>query len=185
MADRATWAELLGALIVFKEQLDDLDPGHTQPYTAPRVKATEADIAAAEATLGERLPDAYRQFLLHANGWPSFYFRADLFGTEELRGGGHGPAANQQLAGYQHQGVLEDAGLSAADVLPIGAGPPNMGNTLFLLVRNGRPNTGQVVWLDGEEIDRFDDFHQYIAAMLDYTRADVEKLRGASGQPSD
>jgi hypothetical protein len=33
-----------------------------------------------------------------------------------------------------------------------------------------------VFWLDGEVIDRYDDFREFVLAMLEYLRADVEKL---------
>ena len=76
------WEELLRSIILAKEQLDRLD--HTQPATGPRVRATEDEVAAYERGSGERLPADYREFLLHANGWPHFFFRADLFGLPEL-----------------------------------------------------------------------------------------------------
>jgi hypothetical protein len=176
VTERATWTELLGALIVLKERLDRLDPDQTQPYTVPRVKTSEDEIAEYERDAGERLPEDYRQFLLHANGWPCFYFRADLFGLPELAGRGNWDSAQTNLRSYDEQGVLADVGLPAGDVIPVCAGPLNMGTTLFVLVRSGRPKAGQVVWLDGEEIDRYESFYDYVVAMLDYLRAEVGKL---------
>jgi hypothetical protein len=46
---------------------------------------------------------------------------------------------------YDAEGVLEDAGLSRDDVLPIAAGP-------------------------GEEVDRYRDVVEFIASVRDYTR---------------
>jgi hypothetical protein len=183
VTDRVTWPELLGTIIVLKQRLDELDPDHTQPYTVPRVKAGEDEIAAYEQGTGQRLPEDYRQFLLHANGWPGFYFRADLFGLPELAGVGNWASAQTNLNGYDEQGVLADAGLTRDEVFPVCAGPLDMGATLFLLVRSHRPNAGQVVWLDGEEIDRYDTFYDYMAAMLDYLRTELDKLQQAPPTP--
>jgi len=176
MAQRPTWPELLGAMISYRERLDRLSPDKGQPYTVPRVKASEDELVAYEAEVGESLPPAYRDFLHHADGWPGFYFRADLFGLSELRGGGNFAAARETLRIYDEQGVLDGLGIAVADIIPICAGPLDMGSTLFLLGRTGRPYAGQVFWLDGEVIDRYDDFREFVLAMLEYLRADVEKL---------
>lgn len=176
MSEPVDWKALLGELILAKNEVDELDPEHVERYTVPRTAAAEEDIAAFEREFGERLPEQYRDLLLHADGWNSFYFDADLFGLAELRGEGRSAAqARELLDVYDAEGALEDAGLSRDDVLPIAAGPGM--RALFLLVRSGRPEAGQVSWMDAEEVDRYRDVVEFIASMRDYAHRQAERLR--------
>ncbi|MCX9191746.1 hypothetical protein C3Y87_10025 [Carbonactinospora thermoautotrophica] len=86
MSEHSGWPALIGAMILVKNSIEELDPEHLQEYTLPKKKATEEEIQAAERQLGGRLPEEYRDFLLHANGWRAFYWTVDLFGTPELLG---------------------------------------------------------------------------------------------------
>lgn len=175
MSEPVDWKALLGELILAKNEVDELDPKHVERYTVPRTAASEDDIAAFEREFGERLPEQYRDLLLHADGWSSFYFDADLFGLAELRGAGSAVQARELLDVYDAEGALEDAGLSRDDVLPIAAGPGM--RALFLLVRSGRPEAGQVSWMDAEEVDRYRDVVEFIASMRDYAYRQAERLR--------
>lgn len=168
------WPALIGDLIQAKARVDEVDPEHVERYTLPRAKATPDEIAQYESELGEPLPGAYRGFLLHANGWPAFYFDADLFGLPELRGGTSTQAAHQILDVLHEEGVLEDLGLARDDTLPIVAGPGL--RTLFLMIRSGRPRAGQVCWLDGEQVDRFTDFAEFFTSMTAHIRQRITKL---------
>ncbi len=53
----------------------------------PRVAATNNELASAEQHLGVGLDPSYRDFLGHANGWPSFMQSVDLLGTDDLADG--------------------------------------------------------------------------------------------------
>lgn len=53
----------------------------------PNPRATEVDIAAAEARIGHTLPRSYRRFLSKHDGWPRFYEGATLLSASQL---GHG-----------------------------------------------------------------------------------------------
>jgi hypothetical protein len=178
MTESANWPELIGEMILTKNEIIDLDPTYYDDYTLPTENAEERDIKAFERRLGERLPAAYRDFLAHANGWKMFYWDADLFGLEELSGGGSSPAAMGLLSTYRDQGVLSDAGIREQDVLAIGAS--SHGSSLFLLFRSGGPNAGQVSWISGEEVDRYSDFAEFFASITSYFKAHVDKL----GEPS-
>lgn len=162
-------------MIIVKERIDELDAEHLADYTVPRVKAGQAVIAAVEqAHGGERLPNEYRNFLLHANGWRCFYFLMTLFGLPELEGEGDGAVGAKLLKVYDDEGVLENLGLTTNDVIVAGAGAGS--RDLFLLVREGRPNAGQVSWLDGEEIDRYVDFADFFASVIEHHRLRLQKL---------
>lgn len=168
------WPATLGHAITARQQLHELDPA--EPDTLPNLKATEADIVAYERELGERLPEVYRSFLLHANGWREFYFDCHLFGLTELWGGGASTTAEDLLDSYVEEDVLADIGLDPDDVMPIGAGVGS--TTLFLLIRTGRPGAGQVSWIgSGKETDRFTDPAELVASMTAYGLTRLEKLR--------
>jgi hypothetical protein len=169
------WPALIGDMAIVKNQIDQLDPEHLEEFTAPRAKAQPAEVADFERDLGEQLPLEYRNFLLHANGWPGFRFDMTLFGLPELDGENSEAATGRQLLQvYDEEGVLEDLGLTAEDVMVIGAGRGT--RALFLLVRQGRPGAGQVSWVDGEEIDRYQDFAEFFSSMTEYARRRAEKL---------
>jgi hypothetical protein len=179
MPEEVDWPVLLGEMILTKNEIAELDEENLEPFTVPREKLSPAELEALERRLGERLPDGYRQFLLHASGWPRFYFRVDLFGVPELQGEGNWSVANELLQVYEEQDVLDDLGLDPDGVIPVAAGQGM--RDLFLLIREGWPGAGQVSWIDGEEIDRYADFAEFIASMTEYNRRYVERLRAGEG----
>lgn len=164
-----TWPVDLGIAIGVQAQLEERDPEGLLEGTVPRPKASEEQISQLEESIGERLPESYREFLLHADGWPGFYFTLDLFGLVELNGGGKHRHAQTVLETYDEEDVLEDSDLTAADLLPVAAG---QGNDLVVILREGRPKAGTVVWFDGEEYARFDSFADFfedtVAMLQDY-----------------
>jgi len=174
MTEPVNWPALIGEMAIVKGEIDQLDPEQLEEFTSPRVKADPADVAAFERAWGEMLPLEYRNFLLHANGWPRFYFQMTLFGLPELQGEGDAPTGSRILQVYDEEGVLEDLGLTSDGVLVVGAGTGM--RDLFLLVRQGQPGAGQVSWLDGEEIDRYQDFAEFFASMTEYARRRAQKL---------
>lgn len=171
MAQELTWPEILGIGIGTQAQMEELDPDESFEGTVPRLKASEEDIVAFEVRRGERLPKAYREFLLHANGWELFYFTVDLFGLAELEGGGRWQHAQDLLSSYDAEEVLEESELEATDLLPVAAG---QGADLVVVVRDGRPNAGMVVWFDGGEYGRYDDFGDFCEEVVAMLREFVE-----------
>ncbi|MBA9007241.1 SMI1/KNR4 family protein [Thermomonospora cellulosilytica] len=176
MSGQEDWKTLLGAMIMAKSDIDQLPGEKLEQYTVPRVKATEDELAEFEREIGERLPSSYRNFLLHANGWPRFYYRMDLFGIPELRGGGNWPVANELLTVYAED-VLPSVDLDPKGVVPVGAGQGM--RDLLLVVREGWPAAGEVSWIDGEEIGRFEDFATFMAYMVQNRREYYERRAGA------
>src|SRR5439155_12669854 len=88
------WKRTLGEFILAKKRLADIDTVGLFTYTLPRLASTEAKLRSLEQRLGEPLDVGYRAFLLCADGWPSFVQDIDLFGTEELTGGGRASRAH-------------------------------------------------------------------------------------------
>ncbi|GIG55684.1 hypothetical protein Lfu02_00560 [Longispora fulva] len=181
MSDPVDWKVLIGQVILAKNEADQLEPDHLEPLVAPRAPATPEDIAAFEAAAGERLPGQYRDFLAHADGWRSFYFRAKLFGLTDLAG--HSPEAQVAadiLDVYADEDVFEDLDVGRDDVFAICAGVGM--RTMFVMIREGRPDAGTVIWLDGEEVERYSSLTEFFASMRDYSLQQAAKLRA---QPSN
>lgn len=176
MTEPIVWPALIGDMIRTKNEIVDLDPDYYDDYTLPSEKASEDDIAAFERWLGEELPSEYRAFLRHANGWRLFYWDADLFSFEEMRGGSARAAATNMLETYEREGVLAGAGLQKEHLLPIGGGAHS--TTLFVLFTAKHVDAGQVSWLNNEEVDRYSGFAEFFASITAYFKAHAESLRG-------
>jgi hypothetical protein len=50
------------------------------------------------------------------------------------------------------------------------------------MMRRATPRPGAVIWLAGHEVDRFDDFAEYFASMLEHNRLEVRELRGRADE---
>jgi hypothetical protein len=158
-----SWPVILGQAIGAQAQVEASDPDGLLAGTVPRPAATEHEVAAYEREAGEPLANAYRAFLLHANGWPGVYFTLDAFGLEELRGGGNAPHARELLETYDAEEVLVESALDAADLLPVATG---QGSDLVVVIREGRPGAGTVVWFDGEEYGRYENFREFFGELV-------------------
>ena len=176
-SEEADWKVLLGQLILAKQLIHQYDPDKVEEYTLPREKASEADIAAFEARVGERISPQYRDFLLHANGWPKVYFNVGLFGIPEFNGEGDWHTASELLDIYHSEGTLADSDLDIAGVMPIAAGQGM--RHLIVIVRPGWPDEGTVVWFDGGEVFRADSFVEFFEALIATDEAEAEAF--ASG----
>jgi hypothetical protein len=169
------WRQRIGELILVKQNLYEVDAKRLWEYKLPRVAATEEQLTACEACLGERLSDDYRAFLRHAAGWPAFLQTIDLFGPEELCGGPIAAHA-QTMLGYVEETVLVNAGFSRKDLMPIAVSTEEM--DLFVMTRQTTQSPGLVLWLAGGEIDRFSSFEHVFAAVIEYTRNEIVRLQG-------
>jgi SMI1-KNR4 cell-wall len=168
------WKQRIVELVLVKQKLAELDTKGLWQYRLPSVAATEGKLKSVEARLGEALDPAYRTFLLHADGWSSFYQTVDLFGSDDLMGNDRHHHATEMLS-YVEEGVLTLGGLRREDLLPIAASPVDL--DLFVMTRRSASHPGMVIWLAGSEIDRFPSFDEYFLAMVDYNRLEVQHLR--------
>lgn len=169
------WRPEIVHLVQIKQQIDDVDVKGLWEYHLPKVAATEDQIAAAEAHLGVRLDAQYREFLGYANGWPSFLQDIDLFGTEDLTGGPRFDLASRLLHAVEPL-VLEQAGLARDAVVPIAASTTD--RDIYLMPTIDGIQAPPVVWISGEEVDRFSSFEDYVLAMIEYNRRELAMLRG-------
>ncbi|MGH8791260.1 MAG: SMI1/KNR4 family protein [Stackebrandtia sp.] len=172
--DTADWPVLLGQLIAAKQAVHEHDADDVESWTIPRVKATEDEVAALEQRVGERIDACYRQFLLHANGWPRVLYDLSLFGIPEFDGQGDWLTANEMLGIYRDQSTLSESGLEAGGVMPVAAGE---GMTdLIVIVRTGWKDAGTVVWFDGTEYDRWPNFTEFFKTLIANEQAHADKL---------
>lgn len=172
--DEVDWKVLLGQLLIAKQQVHENDRDGIESTTLPREKATEADIAAFEARVDGHIDAHYRNFLLHANGWPNVLYDIGLFGLPEFDGAGNWPDANEQLGIYHDEGVLADSGLEADQIVPIAAGEGTI--ALIVIARPDTKNAGTVVWFDGGEVDRWSNFTEFFLSLIANEQAQAEKL---------
>lgn len=175
--DRADWKQRIVELVLVKQKLAELDTKGLWQYRLPAVAASEPRLNAVEAHLGEALDPAFRAFLLHADGWPAFYQTVDLFGSNDLLGSDRFRHATEMLD-YVEPVVLTASGLRREDLLPIAVSPVDL--DLFVMTRRSASRPGVVVWLAGQEIDRFPSFDEYFRAMVDYNRLEVQHLRASA-----
>lgn len=171
------WPKELVVLVEVKEVLAQLDKEKLWPYHLPQVGASEEEVAACEGRLGFQLDHKYRTFLKYANGWRGFYQTVDLFGTAELSGSEHMKRAWLMVSAVRS--VLEQGGVRLADVLPIAT--TMVDKDVFVITTARSPMPGIVIWIAGEEIDRFPHFDEFYLAMVDYNRNEVDRFARMHG----
>lgn len=162
------WQVLIVEMVKAKQALHDVDTGGVFEYHLPRLACTEEQLRAVEAAIDEPLDPLYRDFLSHAGGWRWFSLEVHLFRPEELCGG---PAMDYALEMLRFAD-LSEAGCTLTDLLPIASGPNN--TDVFSIGRKGTVVEGRVLWIAGGLIDAYEDFEEYFASMIAYTRLDVE-----------
>lgn len=164
------WRQQIVQLVQWKQVIAEADKLGAFPWHFPRVAASGDQIAEAASKWGA-LAEEYLDFLRHANGWPGFMIATDLFGTDELLGG----RADETLARDDVQEALIQGGFDDSPVVPIGA--TDVDTDVFLLIspQSKRLASG-VVWIAGEEIERFSGFAAFFEAMIGYNARVAQKL---------
>jgi hypothetical protein len=160
-------------MALIKSEIAKADHQKIWPYSLPRVAAESAHMASAEAALGFEIDNGYRDFLLHADGWPAFYQSVDLFGTPELLGNERMRQAQQMLSRVERQ-VIESSGVAVEALLPIAATEQDLDLFVMTTPKSSRP--GEVIWFAGGEVQRFTSFAEYFLAMEDYNRRELAAL---------
>lgn len=158
------WRPWIVELVAIKSSIHEHDRDGMWEFHYPRVGATDERLSQVEATLGFGLESSYRSFLRFADGWPWFYQSVTLFGTRELLGGELAPIG---------------IGERGQSLTPIAASVCDR-DVFAMRVRDGVMGPA-VVWLAGEEVDRFPSFEEYFASMLAYNRLELEDLLREEG----
>jgi hypothetical protein len=154
------WRAEIGRLIAVKQEIATHDLDKIFPWHLPEVAASTSQIIDAEEHSGIRLPSEFKDFLAVANGWKCFLIRADLFGTEQIKRNKVTIRGRGDVRRY-----LESNRIPQDKVLPIGSSGNEQ--TVFLLyAADYHPFPGGIVWLDGEEIERFESFGHFFKGVV-------------------
>lgn len=172
------WVQRIAELVTVKQRLGEVGRGNVWEIRFPAVAAEEAHVVDVEGELGEKLNSQYREFLLHADGWPAFYQAVDLLGTGDLSGGSDRGTRARNTLSYIEDAALEESGLRRADLIPIAVSSTDQ--DLFVILRESSTTPGVVVWFAGAEVDRFPTFSEYFLAMIDYNRNEVAYFEARS-----
>lgn len=176
------WSEYIDLGWLINQERMEADVTHLWEYSLPKVRAREEEVVQAEKQLGFRLPESYRTFLLAANGWPDFYHDVAIFSTRDLVGGPLYERARIPLDLPECVEAMASHGVIAEDQFIVAAS--ELDEDIFLMGEPGTTSEGEVAWYaDGQVIDRYDDFHDFYMAMLEYNKRDARKLREENGLP--
>ena len=178
------WTSRIAELVLVKQALAEVDERGLWPHHLPGLAATEAELLAVETSIGEALSSSHRAFLLAAGGWRGFFQSVDLFGPNDFLGSERWTRGASLLRNID-DAVLEDVGFPREHVLPLAASSGEI--DLFVIARRASSSAGVVVWFAGDEVERFANFGDYFAAMVDYNRREVRKMAeirdAPGGQP--
>ena len=97
-----------------------------------------------------------------------------MFGAEDLLDSEKMVAAQEMLR-HVDDSVVLSAGFSRQELLPIAAS--SLDKDLFVIATPDSASPGEVLWLAGDLVDRFENFDEFFLSMVDYNRADMEFLR--------
>lgn len=171
----ADWSELIGFSATLRRQLSELEPD-LSPFTMPRLGATEESLAEAGQRLGVELDGQHRDLLRHVNGWPLFFTYTDLLGTDELGAGSLWQKGRELLDLYYLEAPVPSDFPARYELLPIAVG--EMVTDVFVLWMNGPETDGgrPVLWLAGEEVDRWSNVREWLLSVNQYLQNDIVKL---------
>lgn len=172
-----TWRDRIVAMVYVKQELMKLDVNGIWPHYLPELAASEETLRKTEDHLGFRIDQDYREFLKMANGWKGFLQTVDLFGTEEFSGSSTIQYA-QSLLNFVEDGVIKSTGFSREELLPIAA--TKYDKDLFVMALPTSHAPGIVIWLAGEEVDRYSNFTEYFLAMIEYNRQLAKDMQEGS-----
>lgn len=164
--------EVIDRVSGLNRTIAEVDVNHIWKYGQANRPALEAEIAAAEARLGQPLCPGYRTFLEHADGWNGFYHDVNLFSCAELLAGGKVERAWDivEVADAGSGGLLD---ANRARYLPVGAAEFDIDVFLVDLASE----SGSVRWIAGEEIETFPSFEDFLVGMAQYSEETLSALR--------
>ncbi|MBV9139728.1 MAG: hypothetical protein JO115_02200 [Pseudonocardiales bacterium] len=172
-----SWPELIGFMAQLRMQLEQVKP-RVYPMTAPHVGANPEQLVRAEQRLRHPLDPVYWEFLTYANGWPDYFQDVRLLGTEELGRGQLWDRGQQLLNTY-----FEDGPASPPDFPPrtdlelIAVGTETIDIHVLWITGPVTDGGHPILWLAGEEIDRWANFHEYFRSIYAYLERALERAR--------
>ncbi len=161
------WKVAVARMWAVKQELISVDDAFE--HRLPRVACTDAEIAECEQRISESLHPEHRMLLSVAGGWPAFWHDVDILGAAEIGQGELWNDGRMRLELLESEGVVPPHTL-----LPVALSRHD--KDLFAVVRQHHRDWGKVVWLAGEEIERFDGFQEFVSSMAEYLRIERAQL---------
>lgn len=168
------WKREIAIAYLVQTKLAGVDSEQLWDYRLPELAAPAESIREVERKLGHRLNDEHKQFLLHANGWNSFYQSVDILGTSDICEGPKHLRGQALMASLD--GLQQACGLKQEDLLPIAVASTDI--DIFLIAGPRASEPGAVFWFAGQLIDKFPTFSEWFLSMIDYNRMAYQKMTG-------
>ncbi|MDR6937892.1 SMI1/KNR4 family protein [Luteibacter sp. 3190] len=172
------WKAEISRIVSWKQVIAENDNQKAYPWHLPSVAAAAQDIAAAENAAGMAFSTQHKEFLRYADGWQGFLITIDLFGTKDFLDG----RAEKVMQREEIRSFTKKLGLHEGEFVPIGASEAEL--DIFLHISpsaEGLP--GGVVWFASEEVDRFESFVDFFAAMVNYNARIAHRVAGGVSLP--
>lgn len=165
--------DLIGYLYIVREKIRSEDKKGLWDYYCPQIRNTEHNIEEWEKRHNICLPESYRNFLLAANGWKCVCQDRDLFSLEEL-------SLSNDNQYIETRDFCKDNLLNTGNkelLLPIGGSEYSY--DIFLLVLDSNCDYfGQVLWVAGEEIERYQGFEEFFLSIIQHNKYNYKLLTG-------
>lgn len=175
------WPTQISRMAYVKCKINEADIQNIWPYHLPEVAATKIQLLEVEQCLEKFADPLYFNFLSYANGWKGIYQYVDLFGTVDLIVSPLMSYAKGLLDAIEDS-YFDQKNIARNSVLPIAT--TLIDKDLFVIGAKGTSIEGQVIWLAGEEIDRFPNFEQFFLAMVDYNIEEFNDLNFLNIKPT-
>lgn len=166
------WKRELVIAHLVKQKIAEVDVDRLWDNPLPGVAASPAQIQSLENRIGSVIDPQHKEFLLHANGWPSFMQHIDVLGIEDLNGGRRATRAMELIESLEP--LEEICGFGKHDLLPIAVSSDDI--DLMLIARPHTVTPGKVLWFAGGLIDSYPGFDEWFLAMVDYNRQLYQRL---------
>lgn len=165
-----SWPDLVSRFREQNARIARADVNSIWEYTGPEPGARESALLELEKSLGFELPSEYRDFLAVSNGWAGFYQDVSLLGIDALVDGEELTRA-WELVESADEGSGGELQVGRHSFLPIAVSKFDL--DVFVIGTEGR---GEVRWVAGQEIERFQTFSDFFVAMLAYNRETLNDL---------
>lgn len=167
------YKDAIGYLYLVRERIREVDVNGVYEYYCPKIRTTNEMIKQWESVNSLILPDTYKAFLLTANGWKSVSQDKDLLSLEEL-------TLSKESKYIETRDIFADIINDAGDkslLLPIAAS--DYSYDIYLMVLDIESEFyGQVIWVAGEEIERYSSFEEFFLSLIDYNKYNFELISG-------
>lgn len=169
------WSELIGVLVLTKQQIVALDPDSPLTYRLPRPGTSVQRVDAAGG-----LDPSHRTLLLAADGWPDLNLGLQLLSVDELSTGPLHDMAASRLELYLGQ-PLE--GWREEDVYSVAVSDDD--RDLVVVGRPGSAVAGRVAWLDGGVVATYPHLEEWFRTVVELHLQELRRLQDAVGSTTE